>query len=174
MGQLWEMGAGSAGVPVYLQGATSLDARETVPGLVRGAWSARAGLVRSGQESRTRFVTVRFPIPPEPAVAASAPISPQSIGLRQARELEEAEERLPPVGGGDEGDVDGHEEGEDDPQRDPGEVLEHSLDMPSKEGTRRGGWLLPPLPRGRYGSGSMRGRSGAFATARPRARASSA
>src|SRR6185295_3370537 len=31
--------------------------------------------------SRTQFVTVRLPIPPEPAVAARAPISPQSIGL---------------------------------------------------------------------------------------------
>jgi hypothetical protein len=31
--------------------------------------------------SRTQFVIVRFPNPPEPAVAASAPMSPQSIGL---------------------------------------------------------------------------------------------
>ena len=30
--------------------------------------------------SRTQFVTVRFPRPPEPAVAASAPMRPQSIG----------------------------------------------------------------------------------------------
>ena len=31
--------------------------------------------------SRTQLVTVRLPSPPEPAVAASAPIRPQSIGL---------------------------------------------------------------------------------------------
>ena len=30
--------------------------------------------------SRTQFVTVKFPSPPEPAVAASAPINPQSMG----------------------------------------------------------------------------------------------
>ena len=36
--------------------------------------------------SRTQFVTVRLPMPPEPAVAASAPMSPQSIGCgRPAR-----------------------------------------------------------------------------------------
>ena len=37
--------------------------------------------------SRTQFVTVRLPMPPEPAVAASAPMSAQSIGCGRPEKL---------------------------------------------------------------------------------------
>ena len=40
--------------------------------------------------SRTQLVTVRLPMPPEPAVAASAPMRPQSIGCGRPGEAEEA------------------------------------------------------------------------------------
>ena len=78
--------------------------------------------------SRIQLVTVRLPMPPEPAVAASAPMSAPVDRLRQAGEAEEAPEGLPPVRQRHERDVDDEQEQEHDAEHRPGEVLEHPLD----------------------------------------------
>ena len=78
--------------------------------------------------SRIQLVTVRLPMPPDPAVAASAPIRPQSIGCGRPEKLKKPGERLPPVRQRDERDVDGEQEQEHHAEHRPGEVLEHPLD----------------------------------------------
>ena len=68
-------------------------------------------------------------MPPEPAVAARAPISAQSMGCGQARESEETERAsCHQWCGRHEGDVDHDQEEEHDAEHDPGEALEHALD----------------------------------------------
>ena len=61
-------------------------------------------------------------------MAAKAPMRLQSMGWGRPEKRKKPEERLPPVGGGHEGDVDRDQEQEHDGQHRPGEVLEHPLD----------------------------------------------
>ncbi len=67
-------------------------------------------------------------MPPDPAVAASAPMSAPVDRLRQAREAEESQECLAPVRHRHERDVDGQQKQEHHRQHRPCEVLEHALD----------------------------------------------
>ena len=67
-------------------------------------------------------------MPPEPAVAASAPMRPQSIGCGRPVKLKKPQKGLPPVRHRHERDVDGDEKQEHHAEHRPGEVLEHPLD----------------------------------------------
>jgi hypothetical protein len=55
--------------------------RESCTAAADGAGNGADFRAHAQPLSRTQLLTVRFPSPPEPAVAASAPTSAQSIGL---------------------------------------------------------------------------------------------
>ena len=78
--------------------------------------------------SRIQLVTVRLPRPPEPAVAASAPIRPQSIGCGSPEKLKKPGEGPPPVRRRHERHVHRQQEQKHHGEHRPGEALEHALD----------------------------------------------
>ena len=78
--------------------------------------------------SRTQLVTVRLPSPPDPAVAARAPMSPQSIGCGSPEKLKKPVKVCHQCGSGTNAMLIVDQEQEDDRQHRPGEVLEHALD----------------------------------------------